>query len=188
MPVKIRLARHGKKHSAFYHIVVADGRAPRDGSFIEKIGTYNPNTNPATIDIDAEKALSWLNKGAQPTDTTRAILSYRGILYRQHLQRGVTMGKLTQEQADANFEAWKAQKDGKITTKQADIATKNRDMAKANLALELKAKDAKAEAVKIKNTPPPAPEPVAEAAPVVENTEAAPAAPEAENTPPPAEA
>ena len=89
MPVKIRLARHGKKHQAYYHIVVADGRAPRDGKFIEVIGKYNPNTNPATIHIDDVKALEWLSKGAQPTDTTKAILSYKGIMYKRHLQNGV---------------------------------------------------------------------------------------------------
>ena len=85
MAVKIRLARHGKKGFAFYHIVAADSRAPRDGKFIEKLGTYNPNTNPATIDLDFEKALGWLQKGAQPTDTCRAILSYKGVLYKKHL-------------------------------------------------------------------------------------------------------
>ncbi|HRS37958.1 MAG TPA: 30S ribosomal protein S16, partial [Bacteroidia bacterium] len=104
MPAKIRLTRHGKKHNAYYHIVVADGRAPRDGKFIEVIGNYNPNTNPATINLDATKALNWLNKGAQPTDTCRAILSYKGVLYRNHLNKGVLKGALTAEQADAKFE------------------------------------------------------------------------------------
>ncbi|HNP98265.1 MAG TPA: 30S ribosomal protein S16, partial [Bacteroidia bacterium] len=89
MPVKIRLSRHGKKHQAYYHIVVADSRAPRDGKFIEVIGNYNPNTNPATIQIDNDKALTWLKNGAQPTDTCRAILSYKGVLFRSHLDRGV---------------------------------------------------------------------------------------------------
>ena len=89
MPTKIRLQRHGKKAHAFFHIVVADGRAPRDGKFIEKIGTYNPNTNPATIDIDADRAFEWIKTGAQPTDTFRAILSYKGVMMRMHLFRGV---------------------------------------------------------------------------------------------------
>src|SRR5436190_23522462 len=103
MPAKIRLARHGKKHQGYYHIVVADGRAPRDGKYIEVIGNYNPNTNPATIVLDTEKALGWLQKGAQPTDTARAILSYKGVHYKSHLVRGVAKGLLTQEHADAKL-------------------------------------------------------------------------------------
>ena len=103
MPVKIRLARHGKEGYAFYHIVVADSRAPRDGKFIEKVGTYNPNTNPATIDLNFEKALEWLQKGAQPTDTCRAILSYKGVMYKKHLLGGVAKGAFTAEAAEAKF-------------------------------------------------------------------------------------
>ncbi len=189
MPAKIRLARHGKKHNAFYHIVVADGRAPRDGKYIEKIGTYNPNTNPATINIDTEKAMSWLEKGAQPTDTARAILSYKGVLFKKHLQRGVTLGKLNQEQADASLAKWMEEKTGKITAKQSDIASKNRDIAKANAELEAKAKEAKAETVRIKNTPPPEPTPeVAEADAPAATAEASPeasaeASPETSETP-----
>ena len=106
MPVKIRLQRHGKKGSAFFHIVVADGRAPRDGKFIEKIGTYDPKTHPATIDIEFDKAIAWLQKGAQVTDTTKAILSYKGVMYKNHLIKGIAKGALTQEQADAKFEKW----------------------------------------------------------------------------------
>ena len=106
MAVKIRLARHGKKNFAFFHIVVADSRAPRDGKFIERIGTYNPNTNPATIELNGEKALDWMFKGAQPTDTCRRILSYKGILLRKHLQEGVKKGALTQEAADQKWNAW----------------------------------------------------------------------------------
>ena len=106
MPVKIRLTRHGKKGYAFYHVVVADSRAPRDGKFIEKIGTYNPNTNPATIDLDFEKALEWLQKGAQPTDTCRAILSYKGVMYKKHLLGGVAKGAFTAEVAEAKFAKW----------------------------------------------------------------------------------
>ena len=94
MAVKIRLQRHGKKGNAFFHIVIADGRAPRDGKFIEKIGTYNPTTNPATINIDSDKALSWLNNGAQPTDTCKAILSYKGVMYKKHLQGGIAKGEI----------------------------------------------------------------------------------------------
>ena len=106
MPVKIRLARRGKKGYPFYHIVVADSRAPRDGKFIENIGSYNPNTNPATINLDFEKALDWLQKGAQPTDTCRAILSYKGVLMKKHLLGGVSKGAFTQEVAEAKFAQW----------------------------------------------------------------------------------
>src|SRR5690349_9742553 len=100
MPVKIRLQRHGKKAHAFFHIVIADGRAPRDGKFIEKIGTYNPNTNPATIDLNFVKAVTWLQNGAQLTDTSRAILSYKGVLYKYHLLKGVAKKAMTLEQAE----------------------------------------------------------------------------------------
>ena len=117
MPTKIRLQRHGKKRSAFYHIVIADNRAPRDGKFIEKIGTYNPNTNPATIDLEFNKALSWLQTGAQPTDTVRAILSYEGVLYKHHLDRGVLKGAFNEDEANKRFDAWKKEKLGKIQKK-----------------------------------------------------------------------
>ena len=103
MAVKIRLQRHGKKDSAFYHLVVADGRAPRDGKFIEKLGVYNPNSNPATIDINFDSTLNWLMKGAQPTDTCRAILSYKGIMLKKHLIEGVKKGALTEVQAEQKF-------------------------------------------------------------------------------------
>ena len=119
MPTKIRLQRHGKKAAAFFHIVVADGRAPRDGKFIEKIGTYNPNTNPATIDIDTDRAFEWIKTGAQPTDTCRAILSYKGIMMRYHLHRGVEKGALTQEQADAKLAKWMDEQTAKIAAKAA---------------------------------------------------------------------
>jgi small subunit ribosomal protein S16 len=158
MPVKIRLSRHGKKGKAFYHIVVADGRAPRDGKFIEKIGVYNPNTNPATIDLNVDKAFDWVQKGAQPTDTTRAILSYKGVLYRNHLQKGVTKGALTQEQADAKFATWNEQKAGKIESKRTGLATRSEEERKSRLAAEAKAKEAKAKAIEAKNTPAPAEE------------------------------
>ena len=104
MPTKMRLQRHGKKGAPFYHIVIADGRAPRDGRFIEKIGTYNPIQNPAEIILNADKALDWLQKGAQPTDTVRAILSYRGILYKNHLLKGVKKGALTEAEAEAKYQ------------------------------------------------------------------------------------
>lgn len=170
MPVRIRLQRHGKKHSAFFHIVVADGRAPRDGKFIEKLGTYNPNTNPATINIDFESAITWLGKGAQPSDTCRAILSYRGILYKHHLQGGVAKGALTQEQADAKFAKWVSEKEGKISSKTSGLAAKAIESKKSKHAAESLVRAARAEAIIAKNTP--APVAAAEEAPVEASVEA----------------
>ena len=121
MAVKIRLQRHGKKDFAFFHIVVADSRAPRDGRYIEQIGSYNPNTNPATIVLNSERALAWLNVGAQPTLTTRRILSYEGVLLRKHLAGGVAKGALTQEQADKKFADWKAEHDAKVAGKKQGL-------------------------------------------------------------------
>jgi len=138
MAVKIRLQRHGKKNFAFFHIVVADSHSPRDGRYIEQIGSYNPNTNPATIVLNSERALAWLNVGAQMTLVTRRILSYEGVLLKKHLQGGVTKGALTQEQANQKFEAWKAQKDSKTTAKKVSI--KNEASAKAKAAVEAEAK------------------------------------------------
>ena len=162
MPVKIRLQRHGKKASAFYHIVIADGRAPRDGKFIEKIGTYNPTTNPATIVLDNDKALSWLQNGAQPTDTCRAILSYKGVMYRNHLKGGIAKGALTQEQADAKFAKWETEKEGKISGKITKLDSAKKDAYKNRMTAEVAAKDAMAAKVIAKNTPPPAVETVVE--------------------------
>ena len=122
MPVKIRLTRQGRKKRPYYHIVIADARAPRDGKFIEKIGMYNPMTKPATIEIDRDKAFDWLQKGAQPTNTARAILRFTGVLYKKHLQRGVSKGALTQEQADAKLESWLVEKQGKIDARKAETA------------------------------------------------------------------
>jgi len=150
MPVKIRLQRHGKKAAAFYHIVVADSRAPRDGKFIEKLGVYNPNTNPATIDLNSDRALTWLSNGAQPTDTTRAILSYKGILYKRHLQIGVLKGALTQEQADAKFAAWVQEKDSKINAKKSNLASTKDSLKKERLSIDSKKKEEKAKAVAAK--------------------------------------
>ena len=117
MAVKIRLARRGRKQRPFYHIVVADARAPRDGKFIEKIGVYNPMTKPATIDLDRDKAYEWLTKGAQPTDTARAILRFKGVLYRKHLMRGVNKGALTEEKAMEMYNAWIDEKESKIAAR-----------------------------------------------------------------------
>ena len=163
MPTKIRLQRHGKKGSAFFHIVIADGRAPRDGKFIEKLGTYNPTTNPATIDINLDRALHWLQTGAQPTDTCRAILGYRGVLYKNHLQKGVSKGALTQEQADAKYENWLADKGNKISSKIETLTKTQSESEKQRFAAEAASKEAKAAKIAAKNTPPPAEEAAAEA-------------------------
>ena len=153
MATKIRLQRHGKKGKPFYYIVVADARAPRDGRFIERLGSYNPNTNPATIDINFDKTLDWVNSGAQPTDTCRAILSYKGVLYKKHLQGGLKKGALTEEQVESKFQAWLDQKDGKITGKKESLTTAKQDARKAALAAEAKKKEEKAAAIAAKNAP-----------------------------------
>ena len=162
MPTKIRLQRHGKKKAAFYHIVAADSRAKRDGRFIEKIGTYNPNTNPATIDLKFDRALYWLQAGAQPTDTARAILSYKGVMLKNHLDKGVAKGALSQADADKKFEAWMKEKEAKITGKADDIAKAKADAVAAQLAKETEQKEARAKEVAAKT---------AEEAPVEEAAE-----------------
>ena len=150
MATKIRLARHGHKDYAFYAIVVADSRAPRDGKYIEKIGTYNPNTNPATIDINFERALYWVETGAQPTLTAKNILSYEGVLLMKHLRGGVKKGALTEEQAQAKFEAWKAAQAAKIAKKVSGLADAAKKAAVAAAEAEVAVKNAKAEAVAAK--------------------------------------
>jgi small subunit ribosomal protein S16 len=152
MPAKIRLQRFGKKGKPFYHIVIADGRAPRDGKFIEKIGTYNPTTNPATIQLDTDKAMSWLENGAQPTDTCRSILSYKGVMYKKHLSGGVKKGALTQEQADAKFEKWVAEKEAKITGKEDKLSADKKAAYDKRFNAESKVKDAKAAKVLAKTS------------------------------------
>ena len=147
MAVKIRLARHGKKGYAFYHIVVADSRAPRDGKFIEKLGTYNPNTNPATIDLNFEQALGWLMKGAQPTDTARAILSYKGVLYKKHLLGGVAKGAFSESDAEAKFNKWLGEKEGKVAAKVSKLAADASTDKKARLTAEAAVKEARAAAI-----------------------------------------
>ena len=132
MPVKLRLQRHGKKGKPFYWIVAADSRSKRDGRFLEKLGTYNPNTNPAQIELNVDGAVQWLEKGAQPTDTTRAILSHEGVLLKKHLAGGVKKGALTEEQAEEKFQAW-------VTEKQAKIDAKKSDLQKAKEAQQAKA-------------------------------------------------
>ena len=173
MSVKIRLARRGRKKQAIYDVVVADARAPRDGRFIEKLGTYNPNTNPASININNERALTWLLNGAQPTDTVKAMLSYRGVMLKKHLQIGVLKGAISQEQADAKFNAWLSEKDTKIEGKKDQLATAKADARKSALAAETAKNQARIDAIKAREAAAvaaaaPAVEEVVEAAPAVE--------------------
>jgi len=138
MPVKIRLSRHGRKRYAYYHIVVADSRAPRDGRYIERIGSYNPNTNPATIELDNEKALQWLSNGAQPTDTARAILSYKGVMMKKHLLEGVKKGAFDEAEAEKRFQKWLEEKEAKIQAKKDQLANEKAMTAKERLEQEAK--------------------------------------------------
>ena len=132
MPVKIRLQRHGKKGKPFYWVVAADSRAKRDGRYLEKLGTYDPNVNPAAINLNVDSAVKWLQNGAQPTDTARAILSYKGALLKKHLKEGVRKGALTQEQADAKFTTWIEEKAKKIASKEEKLS-KEKQEKKAKL-------------------------------------------------------
>lgn len=141
MPVKMRLSRKGRSKAPFYHIIIADSRSPRDGRFIEKIGTYNPMTKPATIDIDRDAAYDWLVKGAQPTDTVRAILRFKGVYYKKHLMRGLKKGALTQEQVDTMLAAWIQSKESKI---QSRIEKNKSDIEAFRKAVSGEAKKAKA--------------------------------------------
>ena len=170
MAVKMRLQRHGSKKRPFYFIVVADGRAPRDGKFIQKIGTYNPLTVPATIQLDRQKALEWLNKGAQPTDTVHRILSFKGVLYLKHLLRGVKLNLFDEATAMAKFQTWFAEHE-------ANVATKNDEHKKAQAAKKVYVPVVKKVAEPIAEAPV-AEAPVAEAEPVVADE-----APAAEETP-----
>ncbi len=147
MPAKIRLTRHGRKKSPFYHIVIADSRAPRDGKFIERIGIYNPNTNPATIELDFDSALDWLQKGAQPTDTCRAILSYKGVLYKNHLLNGVKKGAFSEEEVEKRFQSWLSAKEQKIQTKVEGLDIEAREEAKKIFEAESKVNEARAEEI-----------------------------------------
>ncbi|WP_452229619.1 MULTISPECIES: 30S ribosomal protein S16 [unclassified Lacinutrix] len=154
MPVKIRLQRHGKKGKPYYWIVAADARAKRDGKYLEKLGAYNPNTNPATIEINVDGAVTWLENGAQPTDTAKAILSYKGVLLKKHLKGGVTKGALTEEQAEAKFTAWLEEKEGKVGAKTDGLAKVEADAKAKAFEAEKAANEAR----------------IAAAAPVVEET------------------
>jgi len=174
MAVKIRLARRGRKKLARYDVVVTDSRSPRDGRFIEKIGTYNPLTNPAAIELNDEKAFEWLMKGAQPSDVVKAMLSYRGVMMRRHLQIGVIKGAINQEAADKKLADWKTEKDTKIQSKRENLTKSKQDAAKARKDAETKVKEARAEAIRKKAEALNAPAPVVEA----ESEAAAPAAEE----------
>jgi len=144
MSVKIRLARKGRKKQAFYHVVVADSRSPRDGRFIEKIGVYNPLTDPATIDINFEKALGWLQNGAQPTDTCRAILKYKGVMMKKHLLEGVKKGAFDEAEADRRFNEWLKGKEEKIELKKSGLEKKGEELRKTKLEAEKAVKEARA--------------------------------------------
>ncbi|MDA0972747.1 MAG: 30S ribosomal protein S16 [Bacteroidetes bacterium] len=197
MATRIRLARHGKKRFAYYHIVVADSRSSRDGKIIERLGEYNPNDNPATINIDFDRALHWLQTGAQPSDTARAILSYKGVLYKNHLVNGVAKGAHTAEEVESKYEAWLAEKESRIQAKRDNLQKSSESDAASRLEAEAKIKEDRAKEILAKQTPPAEPTEVVEAAaeapaaeesaPVAEEAPAAEApvaeAPEAEETP-----
>ena len=168
MATKIRLQRHGKKGYAFYHVVVADSRSKRDGRFIEKLGVYNPNTNPATIDINFDRTLDWVQVGAEMTDTARAILSYKGVLYKNHLLRGVKKGALTEADVEKKFEAWLKDKEAKIASKEDNLKSDAQKTEEARLKAEKEKSEARAKEIAAKNAPE---EPVAEEASAEEATE-----------------
>jgi small subunit ribosomal protein S16 len=153
MATRIRLQRHGKKSKAFFHLVVADSRAKRDGKFIEKLGTYNPNTNPATIEINFESALQWVRTGAEMSDTARALLSYRGVLYKNHLINGIKKGALTEADVETKFAAWEAEKANKINNKKDGLANSAVAAKAAALKAEAESNAAKAKAIEAKNAP-----------------------------------
>ena len=144
MPVKIRLQRRGRKGYAYYHIIIADSRAPRDGKFIERIGSYNPNTNPSTVTLQFDRAMYWLQVGAQPTDTVRNILSSEGVLLKKHLLEGVKKGAFDEAEAEKRFEAWKASKESKLNKTIKQIEAKKVAVAKERLAAEVAVNKAKA--------------------------------------------
>jgi small subunit ribosomal protein S16 len=184
MAVKIRLQRRGKKKSPFYHIVIADARAPRDGRFIEKIGTYNPLTKPATIDLDRDRAYQWVMNGAQPTDTVRAILKYKGVMYKKHLMDGVKKNAITIEEANAKFAVWIDEKEQKISARaaktQKEIAEFHAKVAGTGVVVKPKKVEVVVEPPKVEVEVAPVAEPVAETEAAVEVAAGveAPAAPE----------
>jgi small subunit ribosomal protein S16 len=151
MSVKIRLARHGRKQHAYYHIVVANSRSPRDGRFIERIGSYNPNSNPATIDLDFDKAIEWLNNGAQPTDTCRTILSHKGVMMKKHLLEGVKKGAFDLAEADKRFDAWMKEKETAIQAKKDGLTAGFNEDMKNRLVAETKVNEARLAEIAKKN-------------------------------------
>ncbi|MBT4882144.1 MAG: 30S ribosomal protein S16 [Flavobacteriales bacterium] len=153
MATRIRLARHGRRKQAFYHIVVADQKAPRNGRYIEKLGIYNPNTNPATIELDFDGAVNWLLKGAQPSDTVRAMLSYKGVMMKKHLMTGVAKGAFTQEEAEKRFATWMEAKENKVADKKSALENAAIAAEKAALAAEKAKSDERAAALALKNSP-----------------------------------
>ena len=179
MSVKIRLQRHGKKGKPFYWVVAADARSKRDGKYLEKIGTYNPNTNPATVDLNLDAAVKWLHNGAQPTDTARAILSYKGALLKHHLDGGIRKGAITQEQADAKLAAWLESKAGTVDAKKEGLSKKQEAVKAHALKAEKVANEKRA--AKAEAAANPVAEVVEEVAPAVE--EEAPTSAEAEEAP-----
>jgi small subunit ribosomal protein S16 len=178
MATKIRLQRYGRKNSAYFHLVIADSHSPRDGKFIEKIGRYNPNTNPATIDLDFDRALFWLGTGAVPSETARAILSYKGVIYKNHLQNGIKKGALTAEQVEEKFEAWTDAKSAKINAKKENVEEGLTASRRSTIEAETRINQARAERIEAKRKAaldalnPPAAEETPEA-PATEETPAA---------------
>ena len=152
MATKIRLQRHGKKGKPFFHIVAADTRSKRDGKYIERLGSYNPNTNPATIDIDFDRCLNWLKTGAERTDTANAILKYKGVVYKYHLDRGVVKGAMTQDEADAKFDKWMVDKDSKLEGQVGDITKALDADSKARFKAETDVKEARAKVLLAKSS------------------------------------
>lgn len=181
MPARIRLQRKGKKGQPFYQIVIADGRAPRDGKYIERIGTYNPLTIPAQINIDTDRAIYWLQTGAQPTDTVRSIFSYKGVLLKNHLMIGVKKGAITEGQAEAKYNAWIQEKEAKIAAKVKKNETEVRNNQRQQLEAEKKVNEARAEAIAKKLAEEAAKRAEEEAAKRAEEEAAKAAAMEAEN-------
>ena len=171
MPVKIRLQRHGKKGKPFYWIVAADARSKRDGKYLQKLGTYNPNFNPAQIELDIDGTVKWLQNGAQPTDTAKSILSYRGAMLKNHLIGGVRKGALTEEQAEAKFQAWLDEKNAKIDAKKSDLVKAKEAEAAKQLEAEKATNEARIAAAAAPVVEEATEEVIAEeAAPAVEET------------------
>ena len=180
MPVKIRLQRHGKKGKPFYWVVAADSRAKRDGKFLEKLGTYNPNTNPATIELDLDSSVKWLQNGAQPTDTAKRILSYKGVLLKHHLLGGVRKGALTEEQVEEKFNAWLEEKGKLVSSKVEGLAKADADAKAKALAAEKEINEKRKAAAAAAEAP--AEEEAAPEAAAEETTEAAEATEETKET------